>query len=55
MTEKFPPIVDLVKSDAAMRIFEYDTLEELNRQLAACGIKAELDEEEIEVFVIAEI
>jgi thiol-disulfide isomerase/thioredoxin len=55
LTEKFPPIVDLVKSDAAMRIFEYDTLEELNRQLAACGIKAELDEEEIEVFVIAEI
>lgn len=55
LNEKFPPIVDHVKSDVEMRIFNYVTLEELNEQLAAYAIKAELGEEEIEVLVIEEI
>ncbi|MDH5825852.1 TlpA family protein disulfide reductase [Sphingobacterium faecium] len=54
-SEKFPPMVDKVKSDVMMEIYPYDTLEELNVQLAAYGMKAEQGFEEIEVLVIEEI
>lgn len=55
LSERFPPVVDKVKSDIKIEIYPYDTLEELNVQLAGYGIKAEMGFEEIEVLVIEEI
>ncbi|SKC06536.1 Redoxin [Sphingobacterium nematocida] len=54
LKEMFPPVVDNVKSDVKMEIHPYRTLEELNRQLATYGIKAEYGSRDIEVLVIEE-
>lgn len=55
LSERFPPMVDKVKSNVKMEIYKFNTLDELNVQLAGYGMKAALGFEEIEVLVIAEI
>lgn len=52
---KFPPTVDQVRSEGKMEIGGYESLEGLNTQLAAYGIKAELAEAEMKVLVIEEV
>jgi hypothetical protein len=53
--EKFPPVLDLVNSKEEIIIGEYETLEELNAQLAAYGIVAVLGRGKLEVLVIEEV
>lgn len=53
---KFPPVVDLVKNDSLLiKIGKYETLQELNKQLMAYGIKAEIGKAEKKVLVIEEV
>jgi len=52
---KFPPVVDKVKLQRKIAVGAYDTLEQLNEQLAAYGIVAVPGEEELEVLVIEEV
>lgn len=52
---KFPPTIDRVNSKTEMKIGGYETLEELNAQLAAYGIKAEIAEADMKVLVIEEL
>lgn len=54
-SQKFPPIVDEVKSEVEIKIYGYTSLVELNKQLAAYGIKAELGEAEIDVLIVEEV
>ena len=53
-SQKFPPIMDEVKSELEIKIYSYNTLAELNLQLASYGIKAELGEAEIDVLIVEE-
>ncbi|MCW2259599.1 MULTISPECIES: TlpA family protein disulfide reductase [Sphingobacterium] len=53
--EKFPPVLDLVNSKEEIIIGDYETLEELNAQLAAYGIEAILGRGMQEVLVIEEV
>ena len=55
LSGKFPPIVDNVNSDVSIEIYPYRTLEELNEQLVAYGIKAVYGLEDLEVLVIEEL
>lgn len=55
LSEVFPPVVDNIKSDSKMEIHPYKSLEELNKQLAVYGIKAEYGMQEVEVLVIEEL
>ncbi len=52
---KFPPAVDEVNKDMKIRLGTYETLEDLNKQLATYGIRGEIEEREIEVLVIEEV
>ena len=54
MGTKFPPVLDLVKSRNRITLGNYNNIEELNEQLAAYGIKAEIGLGEQEVLVIEE-
>ncbi|ERJ61223.1 hypothetical protein M472_20945 [Sphingobacterium paucimobilis HER1398] len=54
-SEQFPPVLDRVKSEVKMEIYPYRSLEELNIQLAAYGIKAEYGMAEMEVVVVEEL
>ncbi|MGB3106198.1 TlpA family protein disulfide reductase [Sphingobacterium siyangense] len=54
MSMQFPPILDEVNSDVKLRIAPYNNLEELNKQLARYGIKAEYGLSEMDVLVIEE-
>lgn len=51
---KFPPAIDEVKKDVRIELERYDDLNALNRQLAAYGVKGEIEECEITVLVIEE-
>ncbi|WP_282638699.1 TlpA family protein disulfide reductase [Sphingobacterium thalpophilum] len=51
----YPPVLDMVKSKDKITLGAYDNLEELNQQLGAYGIKAEVGSGELEVLVIEEI
>ena len=53
--EKFPPVLDLVNSKEKITIGEYETLKDLNMQLAAYGIEAVLGRGMQEVLVIEEV
>lgn len=55
LNKKFPPMVDLVNSDVEITIHDYASMEELNAQLAAYGMKVELGEAEMEVMIVEEI
>lgn len=55
MGEQFPPVLDLVKSKVQIKLGDYNNLEELNEQLAAYGIVAEIGKGEQEVLVIEEV
>jgi len=52
---KFPPVIDEIKKDGKIQLEPYATLEELNRQLVAHGIKGYIEEREIEALVIEEV
>ncbi|WP_270088438.1 TlpA family protein disulfide reductase [Sphingobacterium sp. SYP-B4668] len=52
---KFPPAIDEAKKEGMIRLEPYGTLEELNRQLAAYGIKGEIKERDVDVLVIEEV
>ncbi len=54
MTKKYPPCIDLVKTDIKMEIGEFKTLEELNLQLAKYGLVISKGRRAIEVLVIKE-
>lgn len=54
-SEKLPPIIDRVGKEIKMDIGKYETLEELNTQLAKYGIVGVIKEEEISVLVIEEV
>lgn len=55
MGAKFPPVLDLVKSKVVIKLGKYSGLDELNEQLAAYGIAAEIGKGEQEVLVIEEV
>lgn len=55
MGRQFPPVLDLVKSEAVIKLGNYDNLEELNTQLASYGIVAEIGIGEQEVLVVEEV
>lgn len=55
LSGKYPPVLDLVKSKTKITLGNYNNLEELNKQLASYGIKAEVGFDEMEVLVIEEI
>ncbi|MNY59189.1 hypothetical protein D3C86_1956070 [compost metagenome] len=55
MSGKYPPVLDMVKSNEKIILEKYSNLEELNEQLANYGIKAEIGIGEQEVLVIEEI
>ncbi|TCR14087.1 redoxin [Sphingobacterium sp. JUb78] len=55
MSGKYPPVLDMVKSNEKIILEKYSNLEELNDQLANYGIKAEIGIGEQEVLVIEEI
>ncbi|MEJ5145379.1 TlpA family protein disulfide reductase [Sphingobacterium sp. MYb388] len=52
---KFPPLIDHVNKAIPIEIGKYDTLHELNLQLAAYGMNAKIKLEEINILVIEEI
>lgn len=52
---KFPPVIDRVNKNLKMQIGRYETLDELNAQLAAYGIVGKIQLEEISVLVIEEV
>jgi hypothetical protein len=54
-SEKLPPIIDRVGKEIKMKIGKYETLEELNVQLAEYGIVGTVKLEEIPVLVIEEV
>lgn len=54
MTKKYPPCIDLAKTDIKMEIGEFKTLEELNLQLAKYGLIISKGRRAIEVLVIKE-
>lgn len=55
MGRQFPPVLDLVKSKVKITLGEYRSLTELNKQLAAYGIVAEIGMGKQEVLVIEEV
>lgn len=55
MGRQFPPVLDLVKSKAEIKLGDYSNLKELNEQLAVYGIVAEIGMGEQEVLVIEEV
>ncbi|SKB97085.1 Thiol-disulfide isomerase or thioredoxin [Sphingobacterium nematocida] len=52
---KFPPAVDEVNKDIKIRLGTYETLDDLNKQLAVYGIRGDVEEREIEVLLIEEV
>ncbi len=52
---KFPPTVDEAKKEDMIQLEPYSTLEELNLQLAAYGVKGEIKERNVDVLVIEEV
>ncbi|MCS4226429.1 TlpA disulfide reductase family protein [Sphingobacterium sp. BIGb0165] len=54
MTKKYPPCIDLAKTDIKMEIGEFKTMEELNLQLAKYGLVISKGRRAIEVLVIKE-
>ncbi|SKB96128.1 Thiol-disulfide isomerase or thioredoxin [Sphingobacterium nematocida] len=52
---KFPPVIDEVNKDVKMRLGAYETLDDLNKQLATYGIRGAIEERQIEVLVIEEV
>lgn len=56
-SNKFPPIVDLVKSKELLHLIgtSFANLDELNEQLGPYGIEAVEDHKEVDVFVIEEM
>jgi hypothetical protein len=52
---KFPPVIDNVQLNSKMEIGNFDSLEELNKQLAAYGIVAVIEMAERKVLVIEEV
>lgn len=54
MARKYPPCIDLVKSNIKMEIGEFKTLEELNQQLANYGLVIARGRRAIEVLVVKE-
>ncbi|TJY66719.1 redoxin domain-containing protein [Sphingobacterium alkalisoli] len=54
-SDKYPPVVDNVKTKETMVIPEFESIAELDRYLKRYGLRAQLQEEEIEVLVFEEI
>lgn len=55
MGNKFPPVLDLVRSKQKIKLGSYSNLVQLNEQLATYGIEAEIGMGEQEVLVIEEV
>ncbi|WP_158499912.1 TlpA family protein disulfide reductase [Sphingobacterium paucimobilis] len=54
-TTLFPPVVDEAKVETRIQIGTYATIEDLNQQLAAYGVKGQVEQREIKVLVIEEV
>ncbi|MDR6783272.1 thiol-disulfide isomerase/thioredoxin [Pedobacter africanus] len=53
MAKKYPPCIDLAKTDIKMEIGQFRTLEELNQQLATYGLVISKGRRAIEVLVVS--